>query len=29
MNLITEVGGHLTQVDLTRGPRIQIGLMNK
>jgi hypothetical protein len=29
MTLITEVGGNLTQWDLTRGPRIEIWLMNK
>jgi hypothetical protein len=29
MNLITEVGGNLTQWNLTRGPRIEIWLMNK
>jgi hypothetical protein len=29
MNSITEIGGHLTQVDLTRGLRIEIWLINK
>jgi hypothetical protein len=29
MNLITEVGGNLTQWDLTRGPRIEIWLTTK
>jgi hypothetical protein len=29
MTLITEVGGNLTQWDLTRGPRIEVWLMTK